>query len=337
MSDGFDILLADDDLTSISILGRSLRPLGRLRFASSGSDALVLARQAAPDLVFLDLEMPGLSGFEVCAAMKASDRLRDVPIILVTSQDNTEQELRALTLGAADFLSKPLRPAQVIARARAQLAMKAMADTLRRAVASDALTGISNRRQFDDTLACEWPRAWRSRLPLSLVIADVDHFKAYDDHYGHRAGDTCLAAVAHAMQCAVHRRPDLVARYGGDEFVILLPDTDQAGARTVAQRVLASVEALALTHAASPVAKHVTLSAGVATCTPSPRVPAGSASTHGSTLLRSACELIEAADQALDAARRAGHRRVTCAALDVGSEPAATATSAHAVGPARAP
>lgn len=337
MSDRFDILLADDDLTSISILGRALRPLGRLRFASSGSDALVLARQAAPDLVFLDLEMPGLNGFDVCTAMKADERLRDVPIIVVTSHDSTEQEVRALTLGAADFLSKPLRPARVVARARAQLAMKAMADTLRRAVATDALTGISNRRKFDDTLACEWPRAWRSRLPLSLVIADVDHFKAYNDHYGHRAGDTCLTAVAHAMQCAVHRRSDLVARYGGEEFVIVLPDTDQAGARTVAQRVLASVEGLALAHAASPVAKHVTLSAGVATCTPSPRDPAGSASTGGGTLLRSACELIEAADHALYAAKRAGRRRVDCAALDVGSEPPVAATRAPAVGPARAP
>ncbi|HEY0194551.1 MAG TPA: diguanylate cyclase [Kofleriaceae bacterium] len=294
------ILLVDDDPTSIAMLGRTLGELGQLRFATSGLDALRLARQRVPDLILLDVEMPGMTGFEVCAEMKRDDLLRDVPIIFITSHDELEQEVTGLTLGAVDFIGKPLRVPLVLARVRTQLAMKAMADALRRAATTDALTGLANRRCLDERLDLEWARCHRSRLPLSLIMIDVDCFKAYNDRYGHQAGDDCLAAAAAAMRESVRRPTDLCARYGGEEFCALLPDTPGAGASQIAQRLLHGIDVLHLPHDRSTVADHVTVSIGVATHQPS---------ANGTAPPGAVRELVAAADRALYAAKRAGRHR----------------------------
>jgi diguanylate cyclase (GGDEF)-like protein len=304
--DAFKILLVDDDVTSIAVLRRALADLGQLRFATSGTDALRLARDSVPDLVLLDVEMPGMTGFEVCAAMKSDPLLHDIPIIFITSHDGIDQEVTGLTLGAADFIAKPLRPALVIARARTQLTMKSMADALRRAATTDIVTGVANRRKFEDALAFEWARATRTRAPLSLLMVDVDFFKAYNDCYGHRAGDDCLKAVANAMGLAVRRATDLLARYGGEEFAVLLPETSQHGASKVVQELLREIDALALPHPSSLVTSHVTVSVGAATLE---RVGEPLDADRGGAGTGTPADLVVAADHALYAAKRAGRHR----------------------------
>lgn len=258
------ILLVDDDRGSLQLIGSVLAALGRIRFATNGADALCLAHSAPPDVLLLDAEMPGLSGFDTCRAVKRDPVLRDIPVIFVTSHRDEAFELAGFDVGASDFISKPINPKLLTARVQAQLHAKQMGDALRQSASTDALTGIANRRRFDEGLNGEWLRARRARDPLALVLLDVDHFKLYNDRYGHPAGDACLRAIAEALRSCCRRAGDLIARYGGEEFALLLPITPLVGAEVVARRALGAVEGLALPHESSPTAPHVTVSAGVA-------------------------------------------------------------------------
>ncbi len=260
------ILLVDDDPIAIQLLARILAGMGSLRFATSGADALRLALELKPDLVLLDAEMPGMGGFQVCAAFKADPLLADVPVIFVTSHSDPAFEVSGFDLGAADFIAKPVHPALVQARVKTQLRLKHLADELRQIALVDTLTGVANRRHFDALLEREWRHLRRSGEPLSLLMIDVDHFKRFNDHYGHQAGDSCLREVAQALVGACQRPADLVARYGGEEFVMLLPNTARDGAAHIARSALAAVTALAIEHAASLMARHVSVSIGLACC-----------------------------------------------------------------------
>lgn len=311
MTERSKVLLVDDDPTVITVLGRLLEGFARLRFATGGHEALRLAAEWQPDLVLLDVQMPDLSGFEVCARMKRDPLLSDVPVIFITSHDDTEQELLGLELGAVDFIGKPPRGPLVLARVRTHLRVKQMADALRVAAATDGLTGLANRRCFDEVAPREWLRAQRSGAPLSLLLVDIDHFKAYNDHYGHPAGDRCLQDVASAMRSVVRRPADLLARYGGEEFVMLLPETDARGAAAVAAQLIQAVDALARPHAASPVAPVVSVSVGVSSHGGGPSVLEESADAPAPTLDR----LVAAADEALYAAKKGGRRRACSLAL----------------------
>ncbi len=292
-----DLLLVDDSPAMIQLLARMLAGTGRLRFATSGLAALEQLRLAPADLVLLDAEMPGMSGFEVCAAMKADPALADVPVIFVTSHSGTEFELQGLDAGAVDFIAKPVSEPLLLARVRTQLRVKRLTDELRRMATVDALTGLANRRGLDAALRREWQRAQRDGEPLALLLIDVDHFKKYNDRHGHPAGDACLQAVAAALQGGSQRPADVVARYGGEEFALLLPQTDEAGAVHVAQRILQTLDAMALPHGASPTAPLVTVSIGVCS-----HVPASAPALQVADLLCSA-------DQALYAAKAAGRAR----------------------------
>lgn len=199
-----NILLVDDDPRTIQILARILAQSGNLRFATNGQEALRLARESVPDLVLLDAEMPGLSGFQVCAAMKADPALSDVPVVFVTGHSDSTFEVAAFELGAVDFISKPVSAPLVLARVQTQLRVKRLTDELRRVATTDGLTGVANRRQFDDVLGREWLRARRAGDPMALLMIDVDHFKLYNDRYGHPAGDSCLRKV---RQGAGRREP----------------------------------------------------------------------------------------------------------------------------------
>lgn len=303
-----DILLVDDDPAAIQVLGRILSGLGRLRFATNGAGALRLAHETPPDLILLDAEMPGMSGFDVCEAMKSDPELADIPVIFVTSHNDQNSEIGGFDLGAADFIAKPISEPLVVARVKTQLRIKHLTDELRKLSTVDALTGLANRRRFDEMLEREWSRAQRPGYPLALAMIDVDHFKRYNDRYGHPAGDTVLRSVAQALAHAAQRPADLVARYGGEEFVMLMPQTPRAGAQILADRALVMVESLGIPHAGSPTADHVTVSIGMACwegnaahweaegCGASPRTaPAVSGQ-----------DLLTAADQALYAAKAAG-------------------------------
>ena len=305
-----DILLVDDDPGTIRVLAIILADVGNLAFAISGEDALRMAHASIPDLILLDAEMPGMNGYLVCEALKADRELAHVPVIFVTSHREPEFELSGFELGAADFIAKPLNAALVLARVKAQLHVKHLADELRRIAMTDGLTGVANRRRFDEALEQEWGCARRTGDALALLMIDVDHFKAFNDLYGHPAGDACLLSLAQAMLRACLRPADLVARYGGEEFAVLLPKTSQAGAAHVAHAIQDAVDALAIVHAGSATAPHVTVSVGIASCD-ADSVCWMPGSVDRASAYHVATDLLRAADKALYAAKNAGRAR-TC-------------------------
>jgi len=306
------ILLVDDDAGAIRLMDRILAEVGTLRFATNGEDALRLAREAPPDLILLDAEMPGMSGFDLLKAVRADWSLCSVPVIVVTSHSEAEFEVSALQLGASDFITKPYRATAVMARVNTQLRVKQLSDELRHAAATDGLTGLANRRFFDEYLAREWRRAGRSGDPLSLLMIDVDHFKLFNDQYGHPRGDACLLKVAEVLTGACRRPADFVARYGGEEFAILLPQTPRAGAQSVAARILNVMQAAGIAHVCSPTAAHVTVSIGIASMDSvhaQRRCSDADDSSLCDALPMKATGLISTADEALYIAKSAGRAR----------------------------
>jgi diguanylate cyclase (GGDEF)-like protein len=313
------ILLVDDDPGAIQLMGRILAAVGKLRFATNGKDALRLARDAAPDLILLDAEMPGMSGFELLKALKAEPFLAHVPVIFITSHNQAGFEVSALDMGAADFIAKPLKSSRVLARVRTQLRVKRMADELRRTATTDALTGVANRRQFDESLEREWLRARRESDPVSLLMIDVDHFKLYNDLYGHPKGDDCLRHLTQAFVSACKRPADLVARYGGEEFTILLPQTPRHVAKHIAGQVLDTVAALGIFHEDSRTTHYVSVSIGIG-C-----FDDASASWAKDSHALNASDLIRAADGALYSAKQAGRAQAMLHDVDTSGPPAGIA------------
>jgi diguanylate cyclase (GGDEF)-like protein len=297
------ILLVDDQPLNIQVLYQAFSADHELCMATSGAQALQVCASQHPDLILLDIEMPGMDGFEVCRRLKADVATREIPVIFVTAHIDDEAQMRGLDLGAVDFISKPINIQIVRARVNIHLTLKAQADLLRRWAYIDGLTGVHNRRYFDERLNTEWDRAVRNAAPLSVLMLDVDFFKRYNDHYGHQAGDECLRQVAQALDGGLKRPADLLARYGGEEFVCLLPDTDLLGAKQLAEQLGARVADLQLEHADSAVAAFVTISVGVC-CKP--------AGMQGS-----AVEVLGQADAQLYLAKQRG-RKQSCAAQMLG-------------------
>jgi diguanylate cyclase (GGDEF)-like protein len=263
------ILIVDDAIENIQMLNHVLGEEHELLFALNGEKALELVYEQKPDLILLDAVMPGMDGYEICAALRANPEARDIPIIFVTALTTPEDETRALESGAVDFITKPFNMAVVKARVRTHLTLKRQSDAMRELTLTDALTGVANRRSFNDAVDSEWRRCARAAAPISVIMIDIDHFKTYNDAYGHQAGDTCLKAVANAMKHCAGRSPDMLARYGGEEFVILLPNVAEHGAETVAQRILHEVRLLGIPHRMSTASNIVTVSIGAATIAPS--------------------------------------------------------------------
>ena len=289
------LLVVDDQPINIQALYQAFSADHQVLMATSGAQALALCAAKQPDLVLLDVVMPGMDGHEVCRRMKADEALRDTPVIFVTAHNDEAAETLGLEVGAVDFISKPINPRIVRARVRTHLTLKAQSDLLRQWVYLDGLTGVHNRRYFEERLATEWARAVRNGQALSAVLIDVDFFKRYNDHYGHQAGDDCLRRVAACLRAGLKRPADLVARYGGEEFVCLLPDTPLDGALALARQLGQDVQALAIEHARSDVSRHITVSLGV--CSGVAR--AGSA----------AAELVRQADAQLYGAKSGGRNR----------------------------
>lgn len=262
------ILVVDDVPTNVQILAEALHGLYRIKVASNGNDALDIAqREPHPDLILLDVMMPDMDGFEVCRRLKADLRTQKIPVIFATAMSSMSDEEQGLNLGAVDYITKPFVIPIAKARIRNHIRLKQQADRLEALSLLDALTDIPNRRRYDESLASEWARAKRDRTPLSLIMIDIDHFKEYNDYYGHGAGDVCLQRVATELVEGVVRPGDVVARYGGEEFVVILPDTDKDAAGQIAERLRERIEKLNLAHAYSGTKPVITISAGVATQT----------------------------------------------------------------------
>ncbi len=290
------LLVVDDQPINIQVMNQIFADQYQVFMATGGQQALDFCHRTPPDLVLLDIVMPGMDGYEVCAALKAAPDTRDIPVIFVTAHTDASEETRGLEAGAVDFISKPVNPAVVRARVKTQLTLKRQSDLMRRLVFLDGLTGVFNRRYFDQQLLTEMARAVRAQKPLSLIMLDVDFFKRFNDHYGHQAGDDCLRQVAQTLKETLRRPADLVARYGGEEFVCVLPETDFGQAMSLAHELELSVRKKAISHADSDVANVVTISLGVV------GVPAGASDE--------AAALLALADAQLYQAKASGRGRV---------------------------
>ncbi|KHK01758.1 diguanylate cyclase [Desulfovibrio sp. TomC] len=290
------VLIVDDAPSNLAILTETLRAEYDVRIASSGNEALRLVDENPPDLILLDIVMPDMDGYEVCRRLKARAATRNIPVIFLTAKGDVADETMGLALGAVDYIVKPVSVPIVQARVRTHVELKRRGDLLETLSMRDGLTGIANRRRLDDCLGRAWRQSVRSATPLALIMADIDCFKAYNDTYGHLAGDECLKAVARTLSGALKRPGDLAARFGGEEFVMVLEETDIGGALHLAEAMRAAVEALGLAHAGSSVAKVLTITLGAA-CT----IPTTAATPES---------LLCLADRKLYEAKLAGRNRV---------------------------
>ena len=262
------ILIVDDERFNLTTLHELLKDEFRIMVAKHAEQGLKAALSGRPNLILLDINMPEMNGYEVCKRLKADPLTADIPIIFITALSEAADETRGLELGAADYITKPFNLSVVKARVNTQLHLKRQSDMLASLAFKDGLTSINNRRSYDDRLQIEWTRGQRALEPLSLMMIDVDHFKLYNDTYGHALGDECLKQIAQTLQQCTSRATDFVARYGGEEFVILLPNTNLEGGLQLAERIRQAVHQRNIEHRSSPVADCVTLSIGLVTRKP---------------------------------------------------------------------
>ncbi|NOQ17185.1 MAG: diguanylate cyclase [Methyloprofundus sp.] len=258
MEDKPCVLIVDDVPANLQILATCLKDRYHIKVATSGELCLRLAEyELKPDLILLDIEMPGMTGFETCKHLKNNPSTAAIPIIFVTSKDTDEDEELGLQLGAVDYLTKPIRPAIVAIRVQTHITLKQQRDKLQAMAMHDQLTSLYNRHYLLEVANHKVVRAKRHRQALSLLMVDIDHFKAINDQYGHPEGDLILQAVATAIKES-HRREDVVARLGGEEFVVLLDQCDISAAQIKAQNLCQAIRDL------NPRGINVTISIGVA-------------------------------------------------------------------------
>ena len=291
------ILVVDDQAVNIRLVGELFKSDCEVFMAMDGEQALAQCDAVLPDLILLDLIMPGMDGHEVCARLKANVNTRDIPVIFLSAQREESDEAYGFELGAVDYVTKPFNQTILRARVRTHLMLKRQADQLKSFALVDGLTGVANRRRFDEDLGSHWLQCVRDQAPLSLIMMDVDYFKRYNDHYGHQMGDECLRQIVQAAKQSLRRPHDLFARYGGEEFVCLLPRTDASGACELAGQMMARIRALNIPHAQSEVDQIVTVSIGVATGRPYQNIDPQS--------------LLKLADQQLYESKQSGRARIS--------------------------
>jgi two-component system, chemotaxis family, response regulator WspR len=313
------VLLVDDQPIVAAALRKMLAGESdlTLHYCSDPREAVAKALEIQPTVILQDLLMPDTDGFTLVDSYRAAPGISDVPIIVLSSNEDPRDKSRAFSGGANDYLVKLPDKIELIARIRAHSRMflvqrqrdeayrelqaikkqlEEQNKILEQLSSLDGLTGIANRRSFDTVIDREWRLAQRHQNPIALLLVDVDHFKLYNDHYGHQRGDECLRQIAASLRDGAQRPTDLAARYGGEEFAVLLPHTDGPGAAAVAEQLRQRVEALGLQHERSATAGHVTISVGAAACQPQVN--------QGPELL------IAAADESLYNAKKAGRNRV---------------------------
>ncbi|NGZ88222.1 diguanylate cyclase [Duganella aceris] len=318
------VLLVDDQLIIVEAVRRMLSDQSDIEFhyVTDATKAFDTAAQLQPTVILQDLVMPSIDGFGLIALYRDDEALRNVPVIVLSAKEDPKLKAHSFATGANDYMVKLPDKLELLARVRYHSAahisrlqrdqafrflresQKQLADAnieLQKLAALDGLTGIANRRRFDDTMRIEWQRGQRDKKPLTLLLCDVDFFKMYNDSFGHLAGDLCLKKVAAVLTEHLKRPADLAARYGGEEFAIILPETQLTGALIVAESCRRHLEQLAIENPqANTELSSVTMSIGVASMVPSPA--------------SNVEELIQQADRALYAAKRGGRNRVVNAA-----------------------
>jgi len=323
-----NILIVDDTPDNLRLLAGILLQQGYdVRTVISGRMALMAAATLPPELILMDICMEEMNGYEVCRQLKRMPQTHDIPIIFLSALDGAIDKVMAFAAGGIDYIAKPFQMAEVLARVTTHLtlcrlqkqlqaqnevlqqqirdrqiveeALQVANQKLLQLVNTDELTHLANRRRFDEYLAHEWNRMIREKQPISLIFSDIDFFKQYNDTYGHPAGDVCLQRIATVLKSTAKRSTDLPTRYGGEEMVVILPNTPATGALKVARKIQMGLQRLQIYHIGSPVGQYVTLSFGVATLVPTP----GLAPRH----------LIAAADAALYQAKAEGRDRIITA------------------------
>ncbi|MBE9045195.1 diguanylate cyclase [Pleurocapsales cyanobacterium LEGE 10410] len=325
------IMVVDDQLDNLDLLSTILNLQGyKVEVFDRGKPALETAQTKPPDVMLLDISMPEMDGFEVCRRIKNHPHTKDTPIIFVSSLNEVGNKTRAFRCGGSDYITKPFQLEEVIVRVENQLQISRLKAELEakntrleqelarcqiveekllqlnqklgKLATIDSLTQIANRRTFEEALIREWQRGQREKQDLSLIICDIDHFKLYNDTYGHQAGDVCLRKVAQAILNTVMRPADLVARYGGEEFVVILPQTPANNALKVAEKIRLQIEQLSLPHPQSSVSDRVSISLGVTSVVPQPKYTRK--------------QLLFTADKALYQAKKQGRNRAVLETLE---------------------
>ncbi len=313
-----NVLLIDDQPMVAEGIRRMLEAETDINFhyCDQPSSAIPMAQEVEATIILQDLVMPDIDGMTLVRFFRANHLTKDIPIIVLSSKEDPVIKSDAFSNGANDYLVKLPDKIELIARIRAhskhylmqlerdaaffalremQKQLEQSNKELQRLSALDGLTGIANRRQFDETFLSEWQRALREGGELSLILLDIDYFKPFNDTYGHQRGDECLQKVAQALQATIRRPADLVARYGGEEFVAILPATTREGAQALSANLQKAVRALKIPHESSDVSDTVTISIGMATAVPDEQL--------------SPQQFIEMADKALYAAKERGRNR----------------------------
>ncbi|AVR96052.1 diguanylate cyclase domain-containing protein [Pseudoduganella armeniaca] len=316
------VLLVDDQLLVVEAVRRMLadQPDIEFHFVTDALQAMDCALRLQPSVILQDLVMPNADGFDLIRHYRGTEKLMHVPVIVLSAKEEPKLKAHGFAVGANDYLVKLPDKLELLARVRyhsgayisrlqrdeafrfLRESQKNLADAnieLQKLAALDSLTGIANRRRFDETMHLEWQRGQRQRRPLSLLLCDIDCFKLYNDSFGHLAGDLCLKKAAAVLTACLKRPTDLAARYGGEEFAIVLPDTDAAGARKVAEQCLRQLEEIGMEHPQSP-HKVVTMSIGIATVVPTAEVAER--------------DMIDSADRALYVAKNDGRNRAVSVA-----------------------
>ncbi|TAE61458.1 MAG: PleD family two-component system response regulator [Nostocales cyanobacterium] len=319
------ILIIDDNPDNLRLLSKILESQGfKVKKTLNGKIAIQAAQIEPPDLILLDINMPDMNGYEICQQLKSQAQTAQIPIIFISALDQTRDKIMAFEIGGVDYITKPFQELEVLARVKNQLiiyqqkqqlieqnqilqqeieerqkveaALRAANQQLQMFAMLDGLTGVANRRRFDEYLQLQWQILSQVNLPLSLLLCDVDFFKKYNDTYGHLAGDDCLKKVAQTIQTSVNHSEDLLARYGGEEFAIILPNKDNSIAVILAEEIRQKVHNLKIPHQQSQVDNCVTLSIGVATIIPNLQ-------TFPNTI-------IQRGDQALYTAKSQGRNKI---------------------------
>lgn len=305
--DGARVLLVDDNANNLQIAGAVLLQQGCEVFvADSGARALEMAAAVQPELILLDLMMPGMSGLETCERLKMLDGVRDAPVVILTAAGDEKYLLDSFEVGAADYIRKPFSPAVLLARAANHIQLHRRTRELESLAHVDSLTGLPNRRAFEQRLGEDWQRGRRKNGVLGVLMLDVDYFKQYNDYYGHPQGDQALRAVAAALRGSARRVVDFCGRYGGEEFVVLTLSESNVEIEQLVARIGAAVRALNIPHEGVGEEAILTISIGYACVSPRDALnpPA----------------LIKAADQALYRAKANGRDRAERALLNIDDE-----------------
>jgi len=267
-----NILIVDDSINNIELLSEILDDDYEVLFAISGGKALKMATELLPDLILLDVVMPEMDGYQIINLLKNNRNTAHIPVIFISAKSSTEDMLKGFKLGAVDYISKPFAAEEVSVRVKTHVENQLLIKDLQKAnhqlellSREDGLTGVANRRYFDEFLMQMINRAKRYQHSLSLILIDIDFFKLFNDHYGHQNGDSCLIGVAQLLSQYAQREGELLARYGGEEFAIILTELSAEEALVHAHKCLHAIEALQIAHEKSTCCAYVTISMGVVT------------------------------------------------------------------------